>query len=78
MEPQNSKKTMWILVSAGVIIIIAAASYYMMKGNKGVEVLETAKTPETVSNEVQEGLNSTDLGNLDKDIQGLDADINKL
>jgi flagellar basal body-associated protein FliL len=78
MEPQNSNKTMWVLVSAGAIIIVAIAIYYAMLGNKGVEVLEQDKTPETVSSEVQEGLNSTDLGNLDADINSLDADINKL
>ena len=69
---------MWVLIALGAVIIIAIAFYYAMQGNKGVEILESAKTPETVSGEVQEGLNSTDLGNLDKDIQGLDADINKL
>lgn len=78
MEPQNSNKTMWVLVSAGAIIVIAGAVYYAMMGNKGAEVLEQNKTPETVSSEVQEGLNSTDLGNLDADIKSLDADINTL
>lgn len=78
MEPQNSKKTLWILISLGVIIIAALATYYVMMANRGVEVLEQDKTSETISSEVQEGLNSTDLGNLESDINSLDADINKL
>ncbi|MHB9019345.1 MAG: hypothetical protein ACYC3G_00505 [Minisyncoccota bacterium] len=79
MEPQqNSKKTLWILIALGVVIIISLATYYVMMANKGVEVLEQDKTPEAVSNEVQEGLNSTDLGNLESDINSLDTDINKL
>ena len=78
MEPQNSNKKMWVLVSAGAVVIIAIAIYYAMMGNKGVEALDQDKTSETVFNEIQEGLNSTDLGNLESDINGLDADINKL
>jgi len=78
---QNSKKTMWLLVGIGAAVILAIVSYWMMNANKGAELLEGSKSPETtgaVQGEIEESLNSFDLGNLEGDINNLDADINKL
>jgi len=75
---QSSNKIVWVVLALAVAAVAIGGWYYMLKANRGKELLETATAPETVSNEIQEELNSIDLGNLDADIQNLDADINQL
>ena len=75
---QNSNKTIWIALLLLVAAVAIGGWYFTLKANRGKELLEATTAPETVSNEIQEELNSIDLGNLDADIQNLDADINQL
>jgi|GEM_PF-2917562 len=69
MEPQqNSKKGTWLIILLVLVLIAAGVYYWAMM----------PQTPDAVSNEVQAGLDSADLGDLESDIQALDTDLNQL
>ncbi len=81
MEPQqNSKKTVWLIVSGIVLVIVAIAVYVSMglKTPAGTESVGGETSPENISTDVQQGLDSLNLGDLNSEMDSLNTDINKL
>ncbi|MDP3729207.1 MAG: hypothetical protein Q8R26_00410 [bacterium] len=81
MEPQvqsESKKGMlWLIVGALVIIGIVYA--WMMQVPEESSFPETAQvSTEDTTDVIEQELSATDFGDLETDVQAIDADINSL
>lgn len=68
MEPQNSKKGTWLIILVVLALVVGGIYYWMT----------IPQTPEAVFDEVQVGLESVDLGDLDAEIEALDMDLEQL
>ncbi len=81
MEPQkNSKKMVWLIVLAVVLVVVAIAIYMSMgsKAPMGTEGVSGGAATENISADVQQGLDSMNLGDLNTEMNSLNTDINKL
>ena len=79
MEPQNSKKWIWIVL---VIVIVAGAAWFVFgKGwsaKKTVENNTVAPAPEDSTTAIEKDLGLIDVGDVEKEMQDVEEDINSL
>jgi len=80
MEPQNSKNKVWTILA--VVIVLAVLGFWFWKGSKPatapVEEVGSLVSPEDTVATIDQELQATDLGDLDKEFQGVEADLNSL
>lgn len=77
METQNSKTWLWVVVAA----VVVAVAGWLWLGYYPATAPETAGPAlggEDTTAAIDQELNATDFGDLEKELQATDADLNAL
>ena len=80
MEPQNSKNKVWTVLA--VVVVLAVLGFWFWKGSEPVtapvEEVGSLVSPEDTVATIDQELQATYLGDLDKEFQDVEVDLNSL
>lgn len=79
---QEKGKKLWIWVSVAVAVVVAGLVWYFGTSQTGFPQLPiptpTPQTEAQLDSQIGNEVENVDIGNLDAEFQGIDADLNSL